>query len=70
MIQHFQFQSLYANKQLPGWSFSFFYKRKKYTGIYHPDGRIEWTSLQETISNEDQLKEQIHGLMLYHVYDH
>ncbi|MED1202411.1 DUF5342 family protein [Heyndrickxia acidicola] len=69
MIQHFQFQSLYSNKQLPGWSFSFIYKRKKYTGLYHPDGNIEWNQ-EEAIPNEEQLKEQIHALMLYHVYDH
>ncbi|CAM3514650.1 YheE family protein [Cytobacillus oceanisediminis] len=68
MLTHFQFKPLYENKQLPGWTFSFYFKKQKITGIYHPDGKIEWTS-GKPASREEELKSQIHELMLFHVYD-
>ena len=43
MIQHFQFKNMFENKQLPGWTFSFYYQRNEIHGNYHKDGRIEWT---------------------------
>ncbi|GLB58771.1 YheE family protein [Cytobacillus sp. NCCP-133] len=68
MLTHFQFKPLYVNKQLPGWTFSFYFKKQKIAGIYHPDGKIEWTS-GNPASQEGELKSQIHQLMLYHVYE-
>jgi hypothetical protein len=68
MISHFQFQSIYEKQQLPGWSFSFYYQKQKFTGIYHPNGKIEWTSAVPQ-ENESSLKGQIHELMLFHVYE-
>ena len=44
MLQHFSFKPMYENKQLPGWTFSFFYKQVRYSGEYLPDGSITWTS--------------------------
>ncbi|TFD96959.1 DUF5342 family protein [Jeotgalibacillus salarius] len=67
MIQHFQYKKLYA-EDLPGWSFSFTYLGKQIKGIYHKNGRIEWLS-DEPERNQDQVRQQIHDLMLYHVYD-
>ncbi|MEK5109588.1 YheE family protein [Cytobacillus sp. FSL K6-0129] len=69
MISHFQFQSLYENKELPGWKFSFFHHGKKYLGVYHRDGKIEWLSTVPDQNHEEKLKSHIHELMLYHVYD-
>jgi hypothetical protein len=69
MISHFQFQSIYENQQLPGWSFSFYFQKQKFTGIYHPNGTIEWTSAVPQKENESSLKGQIHELMLFHVYE-
>lgn len=70
MIQHFQYNSLYQNEQLPGWTISFYYNKEKFEGIYHSDGRIEWiTQHQLENGQEENLKKQIHELMLYHVYD-
>ncbi|WP_282173819.1 YheE family protein [Cytobacillus firmus] len=68
MLTHFQFKPLYENKQLPGWTFSFYFKKQKVTGIYHPDGKIEWIS-GDPAGQEEDLKSQIHELMLFHVYE-
>lgn len=69
MLTHFQFKPLYENTQIPGWSFSFYFKKQKYNGIYHQDGSIEWTSAVPSIDDNSSLIEQIHELMLFHVYD-
>ncbi len=69
MITHFQFKSLFENNDMPGWHFSFYYKKQKYTGKYHQNGDIQWTSEKPSDEYVDQLKEQIHELMLFHVYD-
>lgn len=70
MIQHFQYKSLYKNEQLPGWIISFYFDKERFEGTYHSDGRIEWSSPHKfKNNNEERLKNQIHELMLYHVYD-
>ena len=69
MITHFQFKPLFENKDMPGWHFSFYFKKQKYTGIYHPNGDIEWTSNTPMEESVDALQAQIHELMLFHVYD-
>lgn len=67
MITHFQWKSLYGNGELPGWSFSFFYNKQRYTGIYHKNGQIEWTGPEP--DDSQTVAKQIHELMLYHVYE-
>ena len=69
MLSHFQWKPLFENKQLPGWRFSFFFKGTAYSGIYHKDGNIEWTPQVPPTDFEQQLKTQIHELMLFHVYE-
>ena len=71
MIQHFHFQSMFENKQLPGWTFSFTFEGQQISGMYHKTGTIEWTSTHSfsTEEEENNVKKQIHELMLYHVYD-
>jgi hypothetical protein len=69
MIQHFQFKSMYENKKLPGWTFSFYYDRKRYEGSYHKNGTIEWKDTAPPASDEEVIKKQIHELMLFHVYE-
>lgn len=69
MINHFQFRPLFENKEMPGWHFSFYHQKLKYTGIYHQNGEIEWTSAKPEGQTEAALKAQIHELMLFHVYD-
>jgi hypothetical protein len=69
MISHFQFKSIYEHQQLPGWTFSFYFQKQKFTGIYHPNGTIEWTSAAPQEENESSLIGQIHELMLFHVYE-
>ncbi|MDZ5470176.1 YheE family protein [Bacillus sp. 31A1R] len=69
MITHFQYKPLYENKQMPGWRISFYYKKQKFNGIYHPDGKIEWTSQQPESESEKEIMEHIHSLMYFHVYD-
>ncbi|SIF21652.1 Uncharacterised protein [Mycobacteroides abscessus subsp. abscessus] len=54
---------------MPGWRISFYFKNKKYNGIYNPDGSIEWTGASPLADEEDRLKSGIHELMLFHVYD-
>jgi len=68
MLQHFSFKPMYENKQLPGWTFSFFYKHARYSGDYFPDGSITWTS-GLTPPDEETVMKMIHELMLFHVYD-
>ncbi|TDL35406.1 hypothetical protein E2R51_06765 [Jeotgalibacillus sp. S-D1] len=71
MIQHFHYQSMFENKQLPGWLISFTYEGQRISGIYHKTGNIEWTSppLFRDQEAEENVKKQLHDLMLYHVYD-
>ncbi|WP_066295085.1 YheE family protein [Bacillus sp. FJAT-29937] len=69
MLTHFQYKPLYENKQLPGWKFSFYFNKQKFNGIYHQNGKIEWTSNTPNGEDEIKLMEQIHELMLFHVYD-
>ncbi|MBW8349626.1 YheE family protein [Bacillus sp. IITD106] len=70
MLQHFQIQSLYKEKKLPGWLFSFYFGQQKFKGIYHPDGTIEWQSKSPEGKHLSVLEKQIHDLMIYHIYDH
>lgn len=69
MITHFQYKAIYQHQQLPGWTFSFYYQKQKFSGIYHHNGTIEWTSSHPKLEEEAAIKEQIHELMLFHVYD-
>ncbi|WML50540.1 YheE family protein [Neobacillus sp. PS3-34] len=69
MLTHFQFKPLFENKKIPGWQFSFYFKRQKITGIYHQNGEIEWSCPHPGEEDEDLLKKQLHELMLFHVYD-
>ena len=69
LLQHFQFKSLFQDKRLPGWTFSFFHQQRKYEGIYHPNGKIEWTLSTPNEQEQTILQKQIHDLMLYHIYD-
>ncbi|RDI47893.1 YheE family protein [Falsibacillus pallidus] len=69
MIQHFQFQPMYKEQRLPGWTISFYFKQNRYEGNYLPDGKIEWTSAAPPEDSVQALSSQIHDLMLYHVYD-
>lgn len=69
MIMHFQFKPLFENKNIPGWNFSFYYKKKRYTGTYHQSGKIEWTSNTPEQEEIEELTSQIHELMLFHVYE-
>lgn len=39
------------------------------TGIYHPDGNIEWKTDGFAPKNEETIKKEIHEIMLFHVYD-
>lgn len=68
MITHFQYKPLYENKDMPGWRFSFYYKKQKFSGIYHPDGKIEWAA-NNTPEDEETINKQIHEIMLFHEYD-
>lgn len=69
MLQHFQFNPMYKDKRIPGWTFSFYFKGKRIEGIYHQNGKIEWTSEKPDIKYENGLQKQVHDLMLFHVYD-
>ncbi|USK93690.1 DUF5342 family protein [Rossellomorea marisflavi] len=64
MIQHFQYRSMYENKELPGWYISFFYGGVKHEGTYHKDGRIDCKP-----ALDEKSAKQIHDLMLFHVYE-
>ncbi|MEK4030963.1 MULTISPECIES: YheE family protein [Bacillaceae] len=69
MLLHFQYKPLYKEKKLPGWNFSFYHKKQRLLGNYLPDGTIEWLSTVPEETERKQLEQQIHDLMLYHVYD-
>ncbi|MEH7180788.1 YheE family protein [Neobacillus vireti] len=69
MLTHFQFKPLFENKNIPGWSFSFYYQKLRYSGIYHQTGKIEWSAPTPKQVDMEDLTSQIHELMLYHVYD-
>lgn len=67
MLQHFSYKPMYDNKQLPGWTFAFFFRNTRYTGDYMPEGEIRWNA--EAPPEEDNVKKMIHELMTFHVYD-
>ncbi|WP_251554898.1 YheE family protein [Neobacillus muris] len=67
MIMHYQFKPLFEGKNIPGWTFSFYYKNQRFTGIYHQTGKIEWTSLPPA-QDQEAIAGQIHELMLFHIY--
>lgn len=69
MITHFQYKPLFENRDMPGWHISFYHQKQKFTAIYHQNGSIEWTSIQPAEDIEENIKAQIHELMLFHVYD-
>ncbi|MBA9025293.1 YheE family protein [Peribacillus huizhouensis] len=69
MITHFQVAPLYKDHQLPGWTISFYYHKKQYQAIYHPDGRIEYLNSEPTRADLIQLTSMIHDLMIFHVYE-
>ncbi|PPA72423.1 YheE family protein [Jeotgalibacillus proteolyticus] len=71
MIQHFQYKPMYENRDLPGWTFSFLWNGHRVSGIYHKAGEIEWTSVLpfSDQESEEKVKQMLHELMLYHVYD-
>lgn len=69
MLQHFQIQSLYEDKRLPGWTFSFYFHQQKIAGIYYSDGKIEWTSKAPDEPDNSALQKQVHDLMIFHIYD-
>lgn len=69
MLTHFQYKSLYENSEILGWRFSFYYMKQRYSGIYHSEGRIEWSSGIPSGDFITNLESQVHELMLYHVYD-
>jgi hypothetical protein len=69
LLTHFQFKPLFENKNIPGWNFSFYFKKQRFSGIYHQTGKIEWTVNTPEQDDIETLTSQIHELMLYHVYD-
>ncbi len=69
MLTHFQYKPLFKNKNIPGWNFSFYFKKQRYAGIYHQTGKIEWIANTPEKGDLDTLTSQIHELMLFHVYE-
>ncbi|ULT58053.1 YheE family protein [Neobacillus drentensis] len=69
MILHFQYKPLFSNQHIPGWTISFYFKKKRYTGTYHQTGAIEWMNEAPEQEDLEVVTSQIHELMLYHVYD-
>lgn len=69
LLTHFQYKPLFENKNIPGWNFSFYFKNKRYSGVYHQSGKIEWTVNTPEQKDIDTLTSQIHELMLFHVYE-
>jgi hypothetical protein len=69
LLTHFQFKPLFENKNIPGWNFSFYYKKQRFSGIYHQTGKIEWTANTPEQDDIETITSQIHELMLFHVYE-
>jgi len=69
MITHFQWKPLFKDHTLPGWKISFYVNKQHYQAIYHKDGQIEWKNIQPSDHLEAELKQAIHELMLFHVYE-
>ena len=68
MISHFQWKPLL--KSAITWLENIlFHNGSHYEGIYHKTGDIEWGSQLPPHEVEPTLKEEIHELMLFHVYD-
>lgn len=70
MLQHFTFQPVLSKTRRREWIFSFYYRGRPYKGVYRYNGKIDWRSEAPAQNVRRQLESEIHGLMLFHVYDH
>ncbi|QPC45967.1 DUF5342 family protein [Mangrovibacillus cuniculi] len=66
MFTHFQVKSLFENREIPGWSFSFFAQGEKVHGTYEKDGTINWGNEPRERSDAEKF---VHEMMLFHVYE-
>ncbi|MBU9711284.1 DUF5342 family protein [Evansella tamaricis] len=69
MLSHFQLKEIKNNLLHQEWTFSFFYKQKRYEGKYFKDGSIKWSFFEGTEKDKQYLETCVHDLMLYHVYE-
>lgn len=69
MLSHFQYKEIKNNLINQEWSFSFFYKQKKYSGNYYKDGSIKWDNPTFIDADLKFLEKCVHDLMLFHVYE-
>lgn len=69
MLSHFQYKEIKNNLINREWSFSFFYKQKRYIGTYYKDGSISWGNSIIEKPEKEFLESCVHDLMLYHVYE-
>ncbi|GAF12255.1 hypothetical protein JCM19046_3223 [Bacillus sp. JCM 19046] len=69
MIVHFQYKPLTVLGRKQKWAFSCYYEGSFVSGTYHHNGDILWQSGPHEPEKQKFLKEAIHDLMLYHVYE-
>ncbi|MFC7391658.1 DUF5342 family protein [Scopulibacillus cellulosilyticus] len=69
MITHFTYKPFLTKSRKTDFQFSFFFNGMPYQGIYHYNGKIEWTTNEPEKAFLKDITSQIHELMLYHVYD-
>ncbi|MDQ0254195.1 hypothetical protein J2S74_001570 [Evansella vedderi] len=69
MLTHFHYKEIKNNLINQEWSFSFYYKQKKYLGNYYKDGTIKWDNPSPKEEDKKFLETCVHDLMLFHVYE-
>ncbi|SDC22903.1 DUF5342 family protein [Shouchella lonarensis] len=67
MLVHFEYKPLSTIGRKKSWAFKCYYKQQFIAGTYHYNGDITWQTPPK--KEEPMLKEAIHDLMLYHVYE-
>lgn len=69
MISHFQWKPLFKKAQLPGWKISFFIMVHTMKAFITKRVILNGALSFRPHEVEPTLKEEIHELMLFHVYD-
>ncbi|HEY4579196.1 MAG TPA: DUF5342 family protein [Savagea sp.] len=67
MLQHFRYERMFPNSELPGWIISFYFEGQKYFANYEQDGKIKWEN--EAPIKKTEVEDMVHELMLFHVYE-
>nr|WP_246031882.1 DUF5342 family protein [Salibacterium salarium] len=69
LLTHFQWKERKNNIINKEWSFSFFFQGTYYRGSYFKDGTITWSDNHPPESQLNNIENQVHDLILFHIFE-